>query len=90
MKEIIKKILISKLFIDFINFILIKILRLKNILDPSYDKTGKFILIKDDDIFVTSYPKSGNTWVRLIIANIFFNKVTFNNIDNFLINKKFF
>lgn len=84
MKKIIKKILISKLLIDYINFILIKILRLKKILDASYAKTGKFILAKDDDIFVASYPRSGSTWSRLIIANIFFNEVTFNNINDFL------
>ena len=74
MKKIIKKILISKLLIDYINFILIKILRLKKILDASYAKTGKFILAKDDDIFVASYPRSGSTWSRLIIANIFLMK----------------
>ena len=85
MRKIFKKLLISRSFIDLVNLFLKYSLRSKNILDSSYKKIGKFILIKDEDIFVTSYPKSGNTWVRLIIANMLFKEnVSYNDIDDYL------
>ena len=31
---------------------------------------GRDILVRDDDTFLTSYPRSGNTWVRFILANL--------------------
>ena len=39
-----------------------------------------------DDTFIVSYPKSGNTWLRFLVANlIHFNKrVTFANIEYFI------
>ena len=30
---------------------------------------GRRVSVSDSDVFVTSYPKSGNTWVRFLIAN---------------------
>ncbi len=40
--------------------------------------------IRSDDVFLCSYPKSGNTWVRFIIANLLRPNVqiTFRNIDD--------
>jgi len=41
--------------------------------------------IYPDDIFLVSFPKSGNTWLRFIIANLISNKeITFKNIDEFV------
>ena len=43
-KEIVKKIILNRFLIDIVNFFLVKILRLKKILDSSYKKSGKFVL----------------------------------------------
>lgn len=51
---------------------------------------GAFLLqidkILPDDLFIASYPKSGNTWLRFILANLKSNgeEVNFKNIDNYV------
>ena len=46
-------------------------------------------------IWISSYPKSGNTWVRYLLANYFYNpsRITnaniIDNIKKFNINDKF-
>lgn len=42
--------------------------------------------IRPSDIFLASYPKSGNTWLRFIIANILSKggEVSFRNIDEYV------
>ena len=82
--KVLKKILLSYFLIDLINYFFIGILRLKKVLDSSYRKSGKFILIKKNDLFVVSYPKSGNTWLRLIVANLYFGHANYNNIENLI------
>lgn len=83
-KEVLRKILLSRLLIDTINFFFVRILRLKKILDSSYKKSGKFVFIKKNDLFIVSYPKSGNTWLRLIVANLHFGNANYNNIENLI------
>ncbi|WP_187329389.1 sulfotransferase domain-containing protein [Halomicronema hongdechloris] len=51
--------------------------------DNSKQKDEKSGFFREDDIFLVSYPKSGNTWVRFLIANLVQpnKEVTFLNID---------
>lgn len=47
---------------------------------------GRAATIFPDDVFLVSYPKSGNTWVRFLIANLVHTEeaVTFLNIESVL------
>ncbi|MGB8012192.1 MAG: sulfotransferase domain-containing protein [Terriglobales bacterium] len=47
---------------------------------------GNRFTVFDDDVFITSYPKSGNTWTRFLIANLIHPQepVTFLNIGGIL------
>jgi hypothetical protein len=41
----------------------------------------------EDDIFIVSYPKSGNTWLRFIIANLLNSNneiINFHNVSNYV------
>lgn len=42
--------------------------------------------IRETDIFVVSFPKSGNTWVRFLIANMLTEKeeITFKNVNDYV------
>lgn len=45
------------------------------------------IRIRDSDMFVVSYPKSGNTWIRFVIANLIApesTKITFKNLEKYV------
>lgn len=47
---------------------------------------GKNLNVLPDDTFVVSYPKSGNTWARFLIANLLHPETPadFSNIDEFV------
>jgi len=34
------------------------------------NRPGRNLAVFSDDVFVVSYPKSGNTWTRFLIANL--------------------
>jgi hypothetical protein len=49
----------------------------------SLDTAGRNVTVFPDDIFVVSYPKSGNTWTRFLIANLMYENqfIGFHNIE---------
>ncbi len=45
---------------------------------------GRNLSVFEDDVYIVSYPKSGNTWTRFLIANLIYGKnhdVDFKNIE---------
>lgn len=50
------------------------------------DRAGKHFTVFPDDTFLVSYPKSGNTWVRFLLANLMYPNETvgFANINRLL------
>lgn len=47
-------------------------------------KMGRDIDCFDDDIFIVSYPKSGNTWMRFIIGNLLYEDFNFSNMEDLI------
>lgn len=47
---------------------------------------GRFVEVRPDDIFLVSYPKSGNTWLRFILAELMHPEAAadFANIDQII------
>jgi Sulfotransferase domain len=50
------------------------------------DIAGRNLAIYPDDTFIVSYPRSGNTWTRFLVANLVHNAepVTFANIERII------
>ena len=50
------------------------------------DRAERNFAVRDDDTFVVSYPRSGNTWTRFLIANLVYPQldVTFANIERLI------
>ena len=74
MSKTIKNILRKQSIIYILNLFFLKYLKLKKILSPEIPGPGRFFMAGPDDIFIISYPKSGNTWLRFLIANLIFEK----------------
>jgi hypothetical protein len=45
---------------------------------------GRYLTVFPDDIFLVSYPRSGNTWTRFLIGNLVYQDapVTFKNVES--------
>ena len=45
---------------------------------------GRGLTVFPDDIFLVSYPRSGNTWVRFLLGNLIYqdDPVTFSNVES--------
>jgi Sulfotransferase domain len=52
-----------------------------------FHRPGRRIPARPDDILLASYPKSGNTWTRFLIANLVFpdQEVGFGNLHQFVL-----
>ena len=50
------------------------------------DIAGRQLAVRPDDTFIVSYPRSGNTWTRFLIANLLFGDqpVSFTNIERLI------
>jgi hypothetical protein len=50
------------------------------------DRAGRNFAVYPDDTFVVSYPRSGNTWTRFLIANLVHSEkeVSFTNIEKLI------
>src|SRR5271169_1412716 len=42
------------------------------------DVAGRNLAVRPDDTFIVSYPRSGNTWTRFLLANLLHPDVTVN------------
>ena len=50
------------------------------------DIAGRSLAVRPDDAFIVSYPRSGNTWTRFLIANLMHpeKEVSFKNIESLI------
>lgn len=61
---------------------IIKRIRLSAKILLGKDVAGRNVTIFPDDIFIVSYPKSGNTWIRFLIGSLVYDQpINFANIE---------
>jgi hypothetical protein len=60
--------------------------KVKQTLGIQPNSVGRKLTVFSDDIFLVSYPKSGNTWIRFLIGNLLYPEVdiTFANVQNII------
>lgn len=52
--------------------------KIKQKLGLMHNYVGRKLTVFDDDIFLVSYPKSGNTWTRFLISNLLYPDIEIN------------
>ena len=59
---------------------------LKSAKEKTFLRRAPQIAVHDADVFIVSYPRSGNTWIRFLLANLLapHETITFRNIENFV------
>lgn len=46
---------------------------------------GRFLKVFPDDVFIVSYPRSGNTWIRFLIGSIVYKQdINFDNMEQYV------
>jgi hypothetical protein len=62
--------------------------RSRKVIDVAFDRlpASRNVTVLPGDIFIVSYPKSGNTWTRFLLGNLIYQNepVTFANVENLL------
>lgn len=44
-----------------------------------------YLTVREDDVFLVSYPRSGNTWLRFLLGTLLYDgKVTWLNMENYI------
>lgn len=61
-------------------------MKIKNIIKLFLDipLAAKYAKTRENDIFLVSFPKSGNTWLRFLIGNYLYDNIDFNNINDLI------
>lgn len=60
--------------------------KVKQTLGIQPNSVGRKLTVFPDDVFLVSYPKSGNTWIRFLISNLLYPEVdiTFASVQNII------
>lgn len=47
------------------------------------DRAGRSAKVRSDDVFIVSYPRSGNTWMRFLVGSLVYpaEPITFSNLE---------
>lgn len=59
-------------------------IRIYKMSDKNGQYFGKSLRVRNDDVFLVSYPRSGNTWMRFVLGSLIHNvDVNFDNMEEY-------